>query len=88
MIAFAAQLVNFALSLLIWLIIGRFALGLLIGDRPNFAMGLFQRGTDPVYRLVRRVTPSLVDDRFVPAISLVLLFVARLLLLPLLRLEG
>ena len=88
MMAPLAQLLNFALSFFFWLIVGRFLLGLLVGDRPNFFMDLFRRGTDPVYALVDRVTLGRVAPRYIPWLSLLLLGVLRLLLLPLLRPDG
>ena len=88
MIAFVVQLLNFALSVLFWLILGRYVLDLLVGDRRNFFTDLFRRGTDPVFAVVRRITPAFVGSRHIPWISLLLLVLLRLLLLPLLRLEG
>ena len=87
MMAFIAQLVNFALSLFLWLIVGRCVLSLLVGGRPNFFTDLFRRGTEPVYALVRRVTPRRVGDRYIPWLSVLVLVLLRLLLVPLLR-EG
>jgi uncharacterized protein YggT (Ycf19 family) len=83
--AFLAQLANTALSLLMWLIVGRLALDLLVGDRPNFMSAFFHRFTDPVLRAVRAIAPRFVGDRFIPVLSVLLLVAARLLLLPLLR---
>ncbi len=88
MIAFVAQLVNFALAFFFWLIIGRFVLGLLVGERRNFFAEMLRRGTDPLFCLVRRVTPSAVGDRFIPVVSLLLLVALRLVLLPLLLARG
>jgi uncharacterized protein YggT (Ycf19 family) len=79
-----AQLLLYALSLLFWLIIGRAVLTMLAGGRENFITGLFKRGTDPVFRLVRWVTPRFVPDAFIPLLSLLLLVLLRLPLLPLL----
>jgi uncharacterized protein YggT (Ycf19 family) len=83
-----AELVNFALALLFWLIIGRWVLRLLVGQRENFFTELFRRGTDPAFRLVRRLLPSLVPDRYIPLWTLLLVALARLALLPLLLLDG
>ena len=85
MTALIGQTLNFLLSLLFWLLIGRIVLEALIGQRPNVIATLFQRLTDPVLRLVRRATPSFVADRYIPLVSLILLTVLRVLLLPLLR---
>ena len=85
MIAFVVQLVNYALAFLFWLIVGRYVLDLLVGGRQNFFTDLFHRGTDPVFAVVRRITPGFIDSRHIPWISLALLMVLRVLLLPLLR---
>jgi uncharacterized protein YggT (Ycf19 family) len=82
MITLIAHLLNYALSLFFWLIIGRAVLGLLSGGRANFFTDLFRRGTDPVFRLVRRVTPGFIPDGSIPALTLLLLVVLRFALLP------
>jgi hypothetical protein len=78
------HLINTALALLFWLIIGRFVLDVLIGGRRNFFSDLFHRATDPVLSLTRRITPAFIADRYIPWLSLLLLIGLRLLLLPLL----
>jgi uncharacterized protein YggT (Ycf19 family) len=80
--ALIAHLLNFALSLFFWLIIGRAVLGLLSGGRSNFFTDLFRRGTDPVFAVVRKVTPKFVPDGSIPILSLLLLVVLRFALLP------
>jgi uncharacterized protein YggT (Ycf19 family) len=84
MIALLAQLLNFALALFFWLIIGRFVLQFLVGGRRNFFTELFRRGTDPLFRAVRWITPRFVGDGAIPWLTLLLLVVLRVLLLPLL----
>lgn len=80
-----AQLVNFALALVFWMILGRILLTLIIGPQPNFFMGVFRKATDPVYGLVRRVTGGRLGDGAVALVSLVLVIVLRIALVPLLR---
>ncbi|MDA8187199.1 MAG: YggT family protein [Dehalococcoidales bacterium] len=86
MIEIVAQLVNYTLSFLFWVLIGRLILALLIGERRNFVMDLMRRATDPVLYLVRRLLPTCVADRYIPWLSLPLLMALRLTLLPLFRL--
>lgn len=83
-----AHLLNFALSLLIWLIIGRAVLRFLVGDRRNFIVDLFRLATDPLFRLIRRLTPRFVGDGLIPWLSILVLLALRVALLPLLRPEG
>ncbi|GBD16960.1 hypothetical protein HRbin26_01870 [bacterium HR26] len=77
------QLINIALSLLMWLIIGRVVLTLITGDTRTFFSEFFRRTTEPVYQLVRRVLP--IPERLVPLAALLLIIALRILLLPLLR---
>lgn len=85
MVTILAHLVNTALALLFWLIIGRAALNLLSRDRQNFFTGLFEKGTEPAYALVRRATLGSVSDRAVTLLTLALTILLRLALLPVLQ---
>jgi uncharacterized protein YggT (Ycf19 family) len=79
-----AELLNYTLAFLFWLIVGRLALALLTGGRQTFISELFRRVTEPWYRLVRRITPGAISDRHIPFLGLLLIVNLRLLLLPLL----
>ncbi len=85
-LAFALQLVNAALSLFIWLIVGRVLLTLITGGHRNFFSDLFVRATEPIYRITRALLPAAVADRYVPLAALVGLLILRLALLPLIKL--
>lgn len=80
-----AQAVNFTLYVVTWLLIGRFILVLLFGRRPNLIVDLLRRLTDPLLRLVRRLMPGFVPDRYIPLLTLVLIVLLRVMLLPFLR---
>jgi hypothetical protein len=80
--SFIAQLVNYALALCFWLIIGRLALTVLTGGRQGFFMGVFVKGTEPVYAVVRLITGGRLGDRGVALLALVLIVVLRIALLP------
>ena len=82
MLAIVAHLLNVALALLFWLIVGRAILGVLSGGRSNFFSDLFKRSTDPLFALVRRITPRFIPDGSIPALSLFLLLALRFALLP------
>jgi hypothetical protein len=79
-----AEVLNYTLAFLFWMILGRLTLGLLTGGRGSFVHGLFARATDPWYWLVRRITPGSISDRHIPFLGLLLIVNLRLLLLPLL----
>jgi uncharacterized protein YggT (Ycf19 family) len=83
--SFVAQLLNFALAMAFWLILGRIALTLLTGGREGFFMGVFVKGTEPVFAVVRRLTGGRLGERGVALVSLVLLVALRLALVPVLR---
>ena len=85
MLTVLAHLLNFALSLLIWLIVGRFVLGLLVGRRENFITELFRRATEPVFQLVRRVVPAFISSAYIPFVTILALTALRFALLPALR---
>ena len=80
-----AQLVNFALSLVFWMILGRMLFTAMTGGRESFVLGVFRRATDPVYGVVRRLTGGRLGEIAVAVLSLVLVTVLRIALLPLLR---
>jgi hypothetical protein len=68
-VTLAVQLVNFALALLMWMIIGRAALGVLTGGRDNAVQGLFDGVTLPLVALTRRVFPF-VGETWAPLATL------------------
>jgi hypothetical protein len=51
------QIINYTLSFLMWMILGRVVVTLITAGKQNFIIGMFQKVTDPVYRLVRAVLP-------------------------------
>ena len=81
-----AQAITFALYVILWLLIGRFVLVLLFGRRRNPIVDLMRRLTDPLLRLVRRLAPCFVADRYIPVLTLLLLVLLRFMLLPFLLL--
>jgi hypothetical protein len=81
-----AEVVNMVLATMFWLIIGRYALVLISFGRTTFISDIFRRGTDPWFKLVRRLTPAAISDRHVPILGLLLIVNLRLLLAPILAL--
>jgi uncharacterized protein YggT (Ycf19 family) len=84
-VSILAQLINFALSLVFWMILGRMLFSAITGGRESFVMGVFRKGTDPVYGLIRRATGGRLGDVAVAVLALLLVTVLRIALLPLLR---
>jgi uncharacterized protein YggT (Ycf19 family) len=62
---------QYALAVLMWTMAGRFLLGLFAPpDWDNYVWRFFRRLTDPVIAVVRRVTPPLVIEPFMPLVAL------------------
>ena len=80
-----AQLVNFALSLVFWMILGRLLFSAMTGGRDSFVLGVFRKATDPVYGVVRRLSGGRLGDVAVAVLALLLVTILRFALLPLLR---
>ncbi|HWR97628.1 MAG TPA: hypothetical protein VN317_04335 [Candidatus Methanoperedens sp.] len=71
------QLVNYTLSFLMWMIVGRGMLTLIIGNRQNIMMLAFVKVTEPVYRVTRAILPF-AKGTWVPVLSFFLLAAIRL----------
>ncbi len=80
----AVQIVNYTLSFLMWMIVGRAFLALIVGNRENIVVLAFARITEPVYGVTRRLLPF-ARGRWIPVLSFLLLAAARLALILLLR---
>ena len=53
---------NFVLAALFWTMLGRFLLGLFIGDdHPNYILRFFRLLTNPVLRVTHPLTPRFID---------------------------
>jgi uncharacterized protein YggT (Ycf19 family) len=78
---------NFALSLGMWLILGRAALGVLTGGRPSPLQTLFDRATAPLFALARRALPF-VGEKWAPMAAFALLALLRVALIVLAHPSG
>ena len=63
-----------------WMILGRILLTLMIGNRDMIFTRLFQKVTEPVYLVVRKTLPF-VKESCVPAVSVVVIILLRLVLI-------
>jgi hypothetical protein len=72
-------LLNYTLSFLLWMVLGRVVLGILIGDRQNIIMEIFKKATDPLYFVVRKLLPF-ASDKWVPAFAIILIIIIRIIL--------
>ena len=71
------QVINYTLSFLMWMIVGRAILTLMIGNRQNIMMLAFAKVTEPIYRVTRTILPF-AKGRWVPVLSFFLLALIRL----------
>lgn len=71
------QFINYTLSFLMWMIVGRGFLTLIIGNRQNIMMLAFVKVTEPIYRVTRTILPF-AKGRWVPVLSFLLLALVRL----------
>jgi hypothetical protein len=78
------QFINYTLSFLMWMIVGRGMLTLIIGNRQNIMMLAFVKVTEPVYGVTRKLLPF-VTGRWVPVASFFLLAAVRLAMILLLH---
>lgn len=53
------QIINYTLSFLMWMLLGRVVVTLITAGKQNFIIGLFRKITDPVYTVVLALFPFL-----------------------------
>lgn len=80
MVVGAAQLLSVVLEVLLWLILGRYALKAISFGKTTFISDLFRRGTDPWFAVVRRITPAAVGDSHIPILGVLLLVNLKIML--------
>ena len=51
------QIINYTLSFLMWMILGRVVVTLITAGKQNLIIGMFRKVTDPVYNVVRAIVP-------------------------------
>ncbi|MBI5640532.1 MAG: YggT family protein [Nitrospirae bacterium] len=74
------QLINYTLSFLMWMIVGRFILSRIIGGRQNIILSAFIKLTEPVFRVTKKILPF-AKAGFIPFFSIVLIIIIRLMLI-------
>ena len=78
------QIINYTLSFLMWMILGRIILSRMIGNRQNILLSAFIKVTEPVYRITRKIIPF-AKESCVPALAIVLLLIIRFALVIIFR---
>jgi len=51
------QMINYTLSFVMWMILGRIVVTLISSAKENVISSLFRKVTDPVYNVVRTILP-------------------------------
>lgn len=78
-----AIVVDYILGMVMWTLIGRFAMGLFLPqDSQFFFMRFFVRATDPVIRLFAPITPGFLVRPMVPVFVAWFFFIVRFYLMP------
>ncbi len=75
-----ALLLNYTLSFLLWMIMGRVALTIVLGNRQNVIVEIFRKATDPFYFVTRKLLPF-VSDKWLPAAAIILIIILRIVLI-------
>jgi len=71
------QMINYTLSFLMWMIVGRGILELIIRNRQNIMLLAFVKVTEPVHNVTRKILPF-TRGKWVPVWSFFLLALVRL----------
>lgn len=74
------QIINYTLSFAMWMILGRFILTLIIGNRHNIMLAAFIKITEPIYRVTRMILPFK-RESCVPFLSILIIIILRLMLI-------
>jgi len=76
-------IVDYSLGVVMWTLIGRFAMGFFLPQDSNFFfMKFFVRSTDPIIRAFKYVTPSFLIQPLVPMYVAWFFFMFRFYLMP------
>ena len=73
------MLVNYTLSFLLWMVLGRVVLGIIIGGRQNIIQEIFKKATEPLYVITRKLVPF-AEEKWVPALAILLIVILRIIL--------
>ena len=74
---------DYLLGMVMWTLIGRFAMGIFLPeDSGFFFMKFFVKSTDPVVRVFKPVTPSFLIQPLVPLYVAWFFFMSRFYLMP------
>jgi uncharacterized protein YggT (Ycf19 family) len=76
-------IIDYLLGMVMWTLIGRVAMGLFLKqDSQFFFMKVFVKGTDPIIRVFRPITPKFLIEPMVPLYVAWFFFMIRFYLMP------
>jgi len=78
------QLINYTLSFLMWMIVGRGVLELVLGNRQNVMTLAFVKITEPIYTVTRQILPF-ASGKWIPVWSFFLIVLVRVAMIILLH---
>ena len=77
-------LIDYALGVAMWTLIGRFGMSIFLPDNSDFFfMRVFVRATDPMIKVMARLTPAFLIERLKPLYVAWFLYMIRFYLMPL-----
>jgi hypothetical protein len=75
--------IDYILGVVMWTLIGRFAMGIFLAEDSNFFfMRFFVKSTNPILRVFRPITPGFLIDPLVPLFIAWFFFMVRFYLMP------
>ena len=76
-------IIDYLLGMVMWTLIGRVAMGFFLKDDSEFFfMKVFVKGTDPIIRVFKPITPRFLIQPFVPLYVAWFFFMIRFYLMP------
>lgn len=78
-----AIVIDYSLGVVMWTLIGRFAMGIFLPENSSFFfMRFFVRSTDPLLRLFKPVTPGFLLEPLIPLFVAWFFFMVRFYIMP------
>ena len=75
--------IDYAMGLVMWTLVGRFGMSLFVSEHSDFFfMKAFMKMTDPLIRAMRRLTPGFLVDKLRPLYVAWFIFMIRFCIMP------
>jgi uncharacterized protein YggT (Ycf19 family) len=80
MTAWIVLIINYTLSFILWMIIGRHIVELFARGKANIILNIFIKVTEPYYNIIKRVFPF-AKGAWIPVLSIVTIIILRIMLI-------